>query len=223
MPLYVSAVHDLLDEIEREHGATPVDALALSLTSEFLARAAVERPERFRSLALVTPTGFSRGSQALRGPAGSTREIPLLHALLTVPPWGRPLYGLLTRPGSIRYFLRRTFGSDQIDEGLAAYDELTARQPGAEHAPLAFVSGRLFSRDIRSVYEALRTPVWLAHGTRGDFRDFREADWVQSRAGWTVQAFATGALPHFEQPEAFCKAYEQFLAGAPERDSVEST
>ena len=128
---------------------------------------------------------------------------------------------MLTRPGTIRYFLRRTWGSNEIDEGLAAYDDVITKQPGAEHAPLAFASGRLFSRDIRRVYEALRLPVWLAHGTRGDFQDFRGADWVRGRAGWTVQAFDTGALPHFERPQTFCEAYERFLASLPEPEASE--
>ncbi len=214
--LYVAAIHDMLDEIERECGAMPPDVLALSLTSEFLARAAVEQPARFRSLALITPTGFDARSDSLRGPEGSTREIRFLHAFLTFPVWRRGLYGLLTRPGAIRYFLRRTWGSSEIDEGLAAYDDLITSQPDAEHAPWAFASGRLFSRDIRRVYEALRVPVWLAHGTRGDFQDFRGADWVRGRSDWSVQAFSTGALPHFEQPQVFCEAYERFLAALPE-------
>jgi len=210
--LYVDAVHDMLDVIEADAGVEPVDALALSLASELLARAATERPDRFRSLALVTPTGFGARSDALRAAPGTTAEIPLLHALLTVPLWRRALFDLLTHPRSIRYFLRRTFGSAHVDEDLARYADVTSDQPGAEHAPLAFVSGRLFSRDVRDVYEALRVPVWLAHGTRGDFADFGGADWARDRAGWRIEAFDTGALPHFERPEAFVGAYERFLA-----------
>ncbi|MEL7374826.1 MAG: alpha/beta fold hydrolase, partial [Pseudomonadota bacterium] len=70
--LYTEAIHDLVDQVA---GDTPVDALALSLSSEFLARAASERPERFRSLTLVTPTGFSRGADRLRAAEGATREM----------------------------------------------------------------------------------------------------------------------------------------------------
>jgi len=220
--LFVDAVHDVVDEIGREHGAAQVDALALSLSAEFLARAARERPERFRSLALVTPTGFDARSAGLREPEGSTREVPLVHRALTTGPVGGWLYGLLVRRGSIRYFLRRTFGSDAIDEGLASYAYLTTHQPGAERAPFAFLSGKLFSRDVRDVYESLRLPIWLPHGTRGDFQDFRGADWARADPRWTVQPFATGALPHFEEPEAFCAAYERFLAGVAEPAPPES-
>ena len=58
--LYTDAVLDMLDEIAREHGTAPVDALALSLGSEFLARAATEQAGRFATVALVSPTGFRK-------------------------------------------------------------------------------------------------------------------------------------------------------------------
>ena len=210
--LYVDAVHDMLDEIAAENGAAPVDALAVSLASEFLARAAVESPERFRTLTLVTPTGFARGSSRLRGDPAGSREIPGLYATFTFPLWTRAFYDLLVSKRSVRYFLQRTYGSREVDEGMVEYDHATAHQPGARHAPYAFVSGRLFSRDIRSVYEQLALPVWMPHATRGDFRDFSEADWARTRPGWSVQPFDTGALPHFEQPVQFMAALDRFLA-----------
>jgi len=215
--LYVDAVHDMLDLIREEAGDAPIDALALSLSAEFLARAAAARPERFRSLTLVTPTGFERGSSKRRGGPGGSREIPWLRRVLEVPLWRRRLFnGLVSRP-SIRFFLKKTFGSaEAVDPGLLQYDYLTAHQPGAEHAPYAFVSGRLFSADIRNVYERLTLPIWVPHATRGDFQDFREADWARARANWRFQAFPTGALPHFEQPEAFMAAFRGFLAGLPQ-------
>lgn len=212
--LYVDAIHDMLDAIAAELGPEPVDALAISLSSEFLARAAAERPERFRTLALVTPTGFSRTYGHLRRPQGSTREVPGLHAFVSFPVWSQALYDLLVSRASIRYFLQRTFGSKEIDEGLLEYDYLTTHQPGAKNAPLAFVAGRLFSADIREVYERLELPVWLTQATRGDFKDFSAVEWVKGRPNWRVEVFPTGALPHFERPGEFLAAYERFLATA---------
>lgn len=212
--LYVDAVQDMLDVIANDSGPSGIDALALSLSSEFVGRAAAETPSRFRKLALITPTGFRRGSDRLRGPEESTREMRLLASIVNVPLWRRSLFNGLVKPGVVRYFLRRTWGSANIDEGLAAYDDLTTHQPGAEHAPLAFLSGRLFSGDIRTVYERLELPVWLAHGTRGDFKDFSEAGWAHDRDNWQVQAFDSGALPHFELPDEFFSSYTAFLEGA---------
>lgn len=77
--LYVDAVLDMLQVIADDAGAVALDAAALSLSSEFLARAAVAQPERLRSLSLVNPTGFARGAQSLRASSGATREVPGLH------------------------------------------------------------------------------------------------------------------------------------------------
>jgi len=210
--LYTDAVHDVLDLVAREQpDAPPVHALALSTGAEFLARAASERPERFETLTLVTPTGFTRSSDKLREPAGSTREIGWLKRLFSVPAIGGNAYRLLTRPPVIRYFLRRTFGRDEIDETLWRYCCRSVRAPGASFAPLAFLSGSLFSRDIRTVYESLGQRVWLPHGTRGDFADFSGADWARAAGNWTLQAFPTGAIPWFETPDAFLDGLAEFL------------
>ncbi len=215
--LYADAIHDMLDEIAAESGLGAIDALAVSLSGEFLGRVARERPEAFRTVALITPTGFQKGSNAQRGPGARDREVPGLHATLTVPVWSRGLYSLLVTRPSIRFFLEKTFGSKQIDVGLLAYDYLTTHQPGAQHAPYAFVSGRLFSSDIRTVYEQLTPPVLLMHGTKGDFQDFSEADWTAARANWRRVSLETGALPHFERRDEVLAHYRAFLAEPPPR------
>ncbi len=213
--LMCDALHGLVAQIQARCGPGPVDALALSLSCEFLARAAVEAPASFSSLALVSPTGL-RGGQRGRGATGSTRQVPGLLKALRGPGqrWGGALFHGLTRPGVVRYFLRKTWGSPAIDETMAAYAVRTARQPGAEHAPLHFLSGGLFSADIHTVYESLTMPVWMSHGVRGDFTDYRGAAFLQARPNWHFTVFQTGALPQFEVPTAFESAYDQFLAAA---------
>lgn len=215
--LFTDAIHDMLDEIAADSGEGSVDALALSLSSEFLARAATERPAAFRSLTLVTPTGFDKRSGTRSGRPGETREVPVLYDALRLPVWKRALYKLLVTRPSIRFFLEKTWGSPRIDEGSFRYAYLTSHQPGAENAPYAFVSGRLFAADIRNVYERLQTPVLVLHGTRGDFQDFSSVDWTRGRSNWRVIAFDTGALPQFEVIEAFMARLDEFLGSPPER------
>jgi pimeloyl-ACP methyl ester carboxylesterase len=213
--LMTDALHALLPVVQARCGPAPVDALAVSLGCEFLARAAAEAPQAFGRLALVSPTGFA-GGRSRRGAPGSTYAMPGLLRALRGPGWGGAVFRGLTRPGVIRYFLRRTWGAREIDERLWADDVQLAREPGAEHAPLHFLSGFLFSADIRNVYDALPQPVWVAHGVRGDFTDYRGLAQAQAQAGgrWQVQVFDTGALPYFEQPAAFCAALDAFLGPA---------
>lgn len=210
--LFCDAVRDMLDVIAREHGDAPVDALALSLSAEFLVRVAAEAPHRFRSLTLVTPTGFQRGYEKMRKPPGSNREVPGVYPAVTFPLWRSALFNGLVSRASVRYFLGRTFGSKDVPDDLVDYSWRTAHQPGADRAPFAFLSGRLFSADIRTEYERLALPVWLAHGTKGDFADFSAADWVRTRKNWRVNAFDTGALVYFQQPDVFFQRWDAFLA-----------
>ena len=205
------ALHAVVAQVQRDHGPVPVDALALSLASEFLARAATEDPMAFRSLALVSPTGFS-GARRRYAPAGGSRKVDALYRVLSRPGIGAPVFRWLTRPGVIRYFLQRTWGGKTIDEDMWAYDVLTTRQPGAWHAPISFLTACLFSTDINALYEKLAMPVWMSHGVRGDFVDYRGIDTVSDRPNWSFTVFQAGALPHFEVGVPFLAEYERFLA-----------
>lgn len=216
--MMVDAILVMVREIQDVHGRDPIDALAVSLSSEFLARAVTESPLAFRSVALVSPTGF-RSRDATTKWRNGTRAMPWLHGLFEFPLWSGGFFRLLTSRAGIRFFLKKTWGSPEIDEGLAEYDYLTTHQPGAQHAPYYFVSGYLFSEGIIRIYHSLTLPVWMAHGVRGDFVDYSNKTVVQDRANWTIEVFQTGAMPHFEAEAAFIRAYDAFLAGAPAASS----
>jgi pimeloyl-ACP methyl ester carboxylesterase len=209
--LYSDAILDMIDEIQNQGDQIPVDALALSLGAEFLARAAVAQPDVFRSLVLMTPTGFSDRYQRY-GPNNSTRFRPILHGLFASPLLGRSFFDLLTTKPSIRYFLNKAFGSyETIDQGLEGYDYLSAHQVGAEHAPFYFISGGLFSTDIGHIYEALDLPVWVPYGVKDAFTSFEAIDTLQDRPLWLFEAFDCGGLIHFEELELFIEKYKRFF------------
>jgi pimeloyl-ACP methyl ester carboxylesterase len=206
--LMTDSIHAAAAAIRKRCGDRPIDVLATSLSCEFVARAAVEGAA-FRSLALVSPTGFSRRKATSEQEKNSGNS--WAYKVLTAPGWGRLLFRALTRPRVIRYFLRRTWGSSQIDEPLWHYDVLTAEQPGAEHAPLYFLSGQLFSHDILDIYQQLTLPVWMSRGIRGDFVNYRYTACVRHLENWRHSVFATGALPYFENPAIFFQQYNGFL------------
>ena len=207
--MMTDAILVMLRVIQDDHGNTPIDALAVSLSSEFLARAVTETPLAFRSAALVSPTGFTmrKGTQG----KDATRAMPWLHGLFEFPLWSEGFFRLLSSKPSIRFFLKKTWGSDRYDRGLADYDYLTTHQPGAQHAPYYFVSGYLFTLNILPIYHALTLPVWMSHGVRGDFVDYRAKTTVEGRANWRIDVFQTGAMPHFEAEGEFIARYDAFL------------
>ncbi len=143
--------------------------------------------------------------------------MPWLHGLLSVPLWKQGFFSALTSRASIRFFLQKTWGARNIDEGLLEYDYVTTHQPGAENAPYYFVSGYLFSTDAMKLYQSLSMPVWMSHGVRGDFVDYERKDSVLRLPNWTVSVFQTGAMPHLEIPTEFIALYEAFLSRVTEQ------
>jgi len=210
--IMTDAIVAAVAEIRARHGGVAIDALAVSLSCEFLARAAVEDPTAYRSVALISPTGMT-GRRRYEGARGTSRGSVVMRSIFGVRWLGARMYRWLTRPRVVHYFLRRTFGRPDVDPGLFEYAVHTAGQPGAHHAPLFFLSAHLFSADITLRYEELTMPVWIAHGTRGDFVDYRGADPLAARPNWTRSVYETGALPYFEVPEAFTSAYRGFIDG----------
>ena len=210
--LMTDAVHALTDEIRRRHGDVPIDAIAVSLSSEYLARAASERPHAYRTVGLVSATGLNR-DKPFAAPPGTSRGKSWLLTALGRAPWSEALFRLLTRRGVIRFFLEKTWGSKDIDQGLLEFDVLTTKVDGASHAPFFFLSAYLFAADITRVYEAIVPPVWLVHGTRGDFTDYRAAPRLARQRGWVIDIMQTGAMPYFEDLPGFVAAYERFVAG----------
>jgi pimeloyl-ACP methyl ester carboxylesterase len=208
--LMTDAVHAMTAVIRRDHGAAAIDVLGVSLSSEFAARAAHEAPSHYRSVALVSPTGFNRGAP-FDGPPGSNRGMAALRKFFFHPLWSDALYRLLTRRSVIRFFLKKTWGGPLIDEGVLEYAVITTQQPGAKLAPYWFVSAFLFSADISRVYQSLTMPVWMVHGVRGDFIDYRHKTAYAHQPRWTFDVMSTGAMPYFERLDEFTALYDAFL------------
>ncbi len=210
--LMTDAIHEVLEHIRQSFVHAPVDAMALSLSCEFLARAATENSAAFRSLAFISPTGLDK-PELREGRVGSTLEKRWLGDFARRSSWRRPLYDLLTSRASVRFFLSRTFGSRHVDAGLIDYDVALGRQPGAEFAPMSFLAGSLFSGDSGRMYRGLKRPVWLVHGTRGAFSRFPGVRCLSDRSNWTIDALPCGAMPQFELLEEMVQRYDAWLKG----------
>ena len=199
--LYTDAIVELLESQVR---GGPVDVVALSLGSEFAARAAFERPDLIHSLTLISPSGFSRRS--------APRETAdRYYKGFSFPLWSQAFYDLLVAPASIKYFLKRSF-QGKVDPGLIDYDYRTGHQPGARFAPLYFISGKLFSPNIRElVYEKLTQPVLVLYD-RDSFVQFDTLpDVLAKHSNWqSVRIAPTKGLPHWEKLDETAQALDEF-------------
>ncbi len=97
-----------------------------------------------------------------------------------------------------------------VDAAFVEYYYALSEQPRARHAPLSFLSGYLFSKDVFTLYVGLTQPVWLTHGTRGDFVDYRLTAKFIGRPHWSINVFEGGALPHFERLVRVVQSWEAF-------------
>lgn len=209
--LYQDAITEFL---QREVKA-PADVIALSLSSEFAASAALAQPELFASLVLISPSGLrSRNTGRATQRANDSGVSDIVYKAFSYPLWGQAFFDLLVTRRSIRWFLQQSFAGP-VDEGLVEYAYLTGHQIGAHHAPLYFVSGKLFTRDVAErVYERLSVPT-LAIYDQDAYTGFDLLPRVlQRNPQWRAERIRpTRGLPHFEKLSETTQALDAFWAG----------
>ncbi len=202
--LYADALYDFLDQVVGE----PADVVTLSLGGELAARTALAYPGVVRSLAMLSPSGLSfKNDQQDADPALSKR----VHGLLALPLWGRALFDLLATRASIGWYLQKSF-VDQPPATMEEYSFATAHQPGAEHAPLYFVSGLLFTPNARAtLYSRLTMPVLVLYDRDAYVTFDALPTQIEQHPNWSAVRIApTLGLPHWEQTAATAAALDAF-------------
>jgi pimeloyl-ACP methyl ester carboxylesterase len=205
---YVEAILTLLDNI----GNGPVDVVALSLGSEFAAEAARRRPNLFNSLAVISPTGMYERDSARSSQAASNQGFDnWLYPLLSMRLWARPFYDLLTTHRSIQYFLQKSFVGP-IPDGMVDYAYATSHQPGAENAPLYFVSGKLFTPNaLDRIYRHVKTPSLVIYDRDGFVRFDRLPELLAANDAWhEARVSPSLGMPQWERLEDTVAALEKF-------------
>ncbi|NNF64017.1 MAG: alpha/beta fold hydrolase [Acidimicrobiia bacterium] len=182
----------------------PTHVVALSLGSEFAARAETLRPDLVASLTLLSPTGFGGSDSAPPEKLGDILRTPVI---------GQAIYDGLTTRLSIDYFLAKSFVGD-VDPALSSYGYLTAHQPNARFAPAAFLSGKLFTRrPTETLYRNVKAPT-LVLFDEDNYSSFDElAPFTSRHEAWTAQRIeGTKGLPHFDKPEETVEAIIDFIS-----------
>lgn len=205
--LFVGAIRDFLTDVVGQ----AADVVALSLSSEFAAIAALENPDLFHSLAFISPTGFSADAANDDSESAAGGGNDALLNLFSFPLWSQAFYDLLATQPSIRYFLAKSFVG-AVDPGLASYSYLSAHQPGARYAPLHFVSGQLFTPGImKSTYARLPHKTLVVYD-KDAYTGFEALpDLLLTHPNWSaVRITPTRGLPQFEQMATLAKVLDNF-------------
>ncbi len=206
--LYQRAISAFLDEFVGQ----PADVVALSLSSEFAASAALKDAGYIRSLVMISPTGFNLPkTDRITEATTKSGTKSTLHSALAVPLWNRPLFDLISSRPSIQFFLNKSF-EGLVPERLVDYAYHIAHQSGAEFAPTYFLSGKLFTPSVReTVYKNLEVPVLVIYD-HDPYTNFEMLPMMlHENDNWQgVRVSPTKGMPHWEQPEKTFEVMDSF-------------
>lgn len=198
----------LIEFIEKTCGS-PTDVIASSLTGAIVIRAAIARPDLFKSLILTIPSGLSD--------FGQDYGRSFFAQLVATPILDRLLYSTgIATDGGIRSFLeQRQFADPRrvYQEIVDAYLE-SALEPNAEYAALSFVRGDL-SFDLSLYITQLTTPTAIIWGEKSQFTG---PDIGQRLANLNPEAIKVfqplenvGLTPQLEIPAVTIGLIQQYL------------
>lgn len=184
----------LLDTLDQ-----PADVVALSLGSEFAARAA--REGGVASLTLISPTGLG---QKVR----TAEQKQSLYNNLQ--PWKKPLFSLLSTKPVLKWFLQKSFVG-AVPQEVLDYASATSHITGAMHAPIFFISGKLFTeRAAEELYQPLDVPTLILFDRDG-YVSFDQLPAVVQNPLITVQRIPnTLGMPHWEKRTEVVTALQDF-------------
>jgi pimeloyl-ACP methyl ester carboxylesterase len=199
----------MIVEFVKQTCHTPATVIASGLTAAFTVQAAVQHPDLFKSLILVTAAGLNDFEQ--------NYDQNFFAQLIKTPILDRFFYNAgVANSFGIRGFLeQRQFASrDRVyPEIVEAYLQ-SAQQPNAEYAALAFVRGDL-SFDLSQSMAQLNVPTALIYGQKTEYtspdlgRRFAEMNPIAIRAFEYLDD--TKLTPHLELPAMAIGLIRKFL------------
>lgn len=198
-----------LTELIEKTWTQPVVAIASSLTGAIVTRLAIQRPELFKALFLVCPSGFADFGQ------DAGRRLPL--QVIGTPLLDQLIYSLgAMNELSVRNFLEWFLFADRdrvSQEMVQAYLE-SATQPNAQYAALAFLRGDLYF-DLANYLPQLTVPTAIAWGEQSQFTSVALGQRLARLNPTTIQIFVqiaeAGVLPHLEQSALVIGLLREFL------------
>lgn len=202
----------LVTEFMEQTCSGPTIVIASALTAAFTIRAAINRPELFKSLILTTAAGLAEFGQDYRRSGSAqfakTLNIPFLSQLLYSA-------GVATSFGIRSYLEQRQFSHpDRIyPEIVEAYLQ-SAQQPNAEYAALSFVRGDLCF-DLSQYITQLTVPTAIIWGKTSEFTGPEVGRRLAQMNPQAVRIFYhsddVGFTPQLELPAVMIGLIRKFL------------
>ncbi|MEC4813112.1 MAG: alpha/beta hydrolase [Scytonema sp. PMC 1069.18] len=155
-------INSIIEFVEKTCNV-PTTAIASGLTAAFTIRAAILRPDLFKSLILITPAGLAEfGQDYRRSFSAQVVNIPVLDRFFY-------MAGVSNSFGIRSFLEQRQFARAErvYPEIVEAYEQ-SAQQFNAEYAALAFVRGDL-SFDLSQYITQLTVPTAIIWGQKSEY------------------------------------------------------
>ncbi|MEQ9353992.1 alpha/beta fold hydrolase [Coleofasciculus chthonoplastes] len=211
---YITTINEFLEQTCPQ--GTPV--IASSLTAALTIRAAIARPELFKSLILTTPSGLSD--------FGEDYTRSFFAQLISTPILDRILYSTgVATAGGIRSFLesRQFARPSRITSEIVEAYLASAQQPNAEYAALSFVRGDLCF-DLSLYITQLTTPTAIIWGQKSEFTSPEIGKRLADLNPKAVQVFQTledvGLTPQLELPAVTIGLIRKYLKMLKSEDRI---
>ena len=203
---YLTTLAEFLSQVSD----SPLPVVASSLTGALVIRLAIERPELFKALFLVCPSGFADfGQDAGRRLPLNVIRIPLLNNLI---------YTLgATNEAAVSNFLRQFLfaNPERVSQEMVEAYLASAQQSNAEYAALAFLRGDLYF-DLSLYIPQLTVPTVIFWGEEAQFTRQELGQRLAALNPEVMRGFEvipeTGVLPHLEQPEVIIGLLQRYLS-----------
>jgi pimeloyl-ACP methyl ester carboxylesterase len=187
---------------------SPAVVVASSLTAGFVVRLAIARPELFKALVLVAPSGLADFDQSYNNFIGK---------LVSVPGLDRLIYStaIATYDG-IRSFLQtRQFArASRVSQEMVDAYLASAQQPNAEYSALSFVRGDLCF-DLAPFMPQLTIPTLMLWGKEAQFTSAELGQRLAELNPRAIRQFVllddVGLTPQLELPAVTIGLIGQFL------------
>lgn len=191
---YLTTITEFLEQT----CSAPATVIASSLTAAFTIRVAIQRPDLFKSLIVVNPSGLlDFGEDNGRRLFAQIAKIPILDRLLYST-------GIANQAGIQSFLETRQFAkSDRIYQEIVEAYYQSATQPNAEYAALSFVGGDLWF-DLSLYISQLMTPTAIIWGEEASFTSPETGQRLANLNPTAIKVFEllkdVGLTPHLELP-----------------------
>lgn len=202
---YFKIIQTLLEKV----AVAPAWVVASSLTAALMIRLAIQKPELFRGLFLVSPSGYRDFSEDYNRQVSSQ--------LIRLPGLDQIIYNVgAANEWAVRNFLEQFLFADssRLNQEIVSAYLASALKPNAEYSALASLRGDLCF-DLAQYMPELKTPTILIWGSQSRFSRPQQGRRLANLNPEVMQGFhvipGSGVLPHLEVPASVIGLLSYYL------------